>query len=57
MGTGHLCDPDSYGMKYTINPSWEKGFGIAYVIDGKAHLQFIPIRDYTCVIDGKVFRG
>jgi hypothetical protein len=44
-------------MKYTINPSWEKGFGIAYVIDGKAHLQFIPIRDYTCVIDGKVFRG
>jgi hypothetical protein len=57
MGTGHLCDPDSYGMKYTINPSWEKGFGIAYVIDGKAHLQFIPIRDYTCVLDGKIFRG
>jgi hypothetical protein len=57
MGTGHMCDPSAYGLKYTINPSWEKGFGIAYVIDGKAHLQFIPIRDYTCVVDGKVFRG
>lgn len=59
MGTGHLCDPGAYGLKYTINPSWEKGFGIAYIVDGKAHLQFIPIRHtergYTCVIDGKVF--
>lgn len=57
MGTGHLCDPTAYGLKYTINPSWEKGFGIAYIVDGKAHLNFIPIRDYTCVIDGKVFVG
>jgi len=59
MGTGHLCDPSAYGLKYTINPSWEKGFGIAYIVDGKAHLQFIPIRHtergYTCVVDGKVF--
>lgn len=57
MGTGHLCDPAGYGLKYTINPSWEKGFGIAYIVDGKAHLQFVPIRDYTVVLDGKVFRG
>lgn len=57
MGTGHLCDPDAYGLKYTMNPAWDRGFGIAYVVDGKAHLQFIPIRDYTCVIDGKVFKG
>lgn len=57
MGTGHMCDPNSYGMKYTINPAWEQGFGIAYVIDDKAHLQFIPIRNYTCVLDGKVFKG
>lgn len=57
MGCGHLCDPKSYGMKYTINPCWEQGFGIAHVIDDKAHLQFIPIRDYVCVIDGKVIRG
>jgi hypothetical protein len=59
MGTGHLCDPSSYGMKYTINPSWEKGFGIAHVTDNKAHLQFVPIRrtdkGLTCIVDGKVF--
>lgn len=57
MGTGHLCDPDSYGMKYTINPSWEQGFGIAHIVDDKAHLQFIPIRGYKCVIDGRVIVG
>lgn len=54
MGTGHLCDPSAYGLRYTINPSWEQGFGIGYVVDGKAHLQFIPMRSYTCVVDGKV---
>lgn len=57
MGTGHLCDPSGYGLKYTVNPAWEQGFGIAYLIEGKAHLQFIPIRDYTCVLDGVVYRG
>lgn len=61
MGTGHLCDPSAYGLRYTINPSWEKGFGLAYVVDGKAHLQFVPIRHtdkgLTCIIDGKVFYG
>lgn len=59
MGTGHLCDPSLPGLKYTINPGWEKGFGIAHVIDGKAHLQFIPMRKtdrgLTCIVDGKVF--
>jgi hypothetical protein len=59
MGTGHLCDPSAYGLRYTVNPAWEKGFGIAHVIDGKAFLQFIPIRHtekgLTCIIDGKVF--
>ena len=59
MGTGHMCDPAGYGLSYTINPAWELGFGIAHVVDGKAHLQFIPIRStdkgLCCVIDGKVF--
>lgn len=59
MGTGHMCDPTGYGLSYTINPAWEQGFGIAHVIDGKAHLQFIPIRStdkgLCCVVDGKVF--
>lgn len=57
MGTGHLCDPSAYGLRYTINPSWEQGFGIGYVVDGKAHLQFVPMRSYTVVLDGKVFEG
>ena len=61
MGTGHLCDTSAYGLKYTINPSWEQGFGIAYVIDGKAHMQFVPMRNssrgLTCIVDGKVFEG
>ena len=58
MGCGHMCDPDAYGLQYTINPSWELGFGIAHVVDGRAHLQFVPITsDYTCVVDGRVFRG
>jgi hypothetical protein len=59
MGTGHLCDPSAYGLKYTINPSWELGFGIAHVIENKAHLQFVPIRTTSkglvCVVDGKAF--
>jgi hypothetical protein len=57
MGTGHLCEPGTYGLKYTINPSWEQGFGIAYVVDGRAHMQFIPMRHYKVVLDGKVFEG
>jgi hypothetical protein len=58
MGTGHMCDPNAYGLKYTINPSWELGFGIAHVEGNEAHLQFIPItRDYKCFVDGKLFEG
>lgn len=57
MGTGHLCDPTAYGLQYADNPAWEQGFGIAHVIDGEAHLQFIKITDYTCVVDGKVFKA
>lgn len=58
MGTGHMCDPYAYGLKYAYNPSWELGFGVGYIIDGNVQLQFIPITaDYTCILDGKVFRG
>lgn len=58
MGTGHLCDPKAYGLQYTINPSWELGFGIGHIENGKAHLQFIPITpSYTCILDGKMFQG
>jgi hypothetical protein len=61
MGTGHLCNPSAYGLRYTVNPSWEQGFGIAYVDGEKAHLQFVPMRNtdkgLTCIVDGKVFRN
>ena len=57
MGTGHLCDPSAYGLRYTINPAWELGFGIVHVADGVAYPQFVPIVDYTCVVDGKVFKN
>lgn len=61
MGCGHLCDADAYGLQYAENPTWEQGFGTAYVVDGKAHLHFVPIRDTSrglmCVLDGKVFVG
>lgn len=61
MNTGHLCDPAAYGLKYTTNPSWELGFGIAHITDGEAQLQFIPIvetdKGYRCIVDGKVFYG
>jgi hypothetical protein len=59
MGTGHLCEPGTYGLKYTVNPQWERGFGIGHVIENKAFLEFIPIRStskgLTCIVDGKVF--
>lgn len=59
METGHMCDINSYGMQYADNPQWQQGFGIAHVTpEGKVSLQFIPIQDdYTCVVDGRLFRG
>ncbi len=58
MEIGHLCDEKAYGLKYTFNHTWEKGFAINHVIDGEPNLQFIKISpDYTCVVDGKVFHG
>ena len=58
MGTGHMCNPAGYGLGYTFNPAWELGFGIGHVFGGNVQLQFIPIsHDYTCIVDGKLFKG
>ncbi len=58
LGTGHMCDPKAYGLRYTTNPSWELGFGIGHVVDGFPNLQFVRISpDYSCTIDGKTFKG
>lgn len=60
MGTGHLCNPSAYGLRYTTNPAWELGFGIGHVYNGVASLQFIPIQNssdgYFCVVDGMVIK-
>lgn len=58
MGTGHMCDPSAYGLQYAINPSWELGFGICHIYEEQPFMQFIRISpDYTCVVDGKLFKG
>jgi hypothetical protein len=58
LGTGHMCDPNAYGLSYTNNPTWELGFGIIHVVDGKAIAQFVPIfetdQGLACIIDGKL---
>jgi len=59
MECGHMCDINGYGLQYADNPQWQQGFGLAHVTaEGKVSLQFIPIQDdYTCVVDGRVFKG
>lgn len=58
LAAGHLCDVDGYGLKYTINPAWQMGFGVLHIYGGEVHPQFIHIKsDYTAVLDGKLFQG
>lgn len=58
VGTGHLCDPHAYGLRYTFNPGWELGFAVVHVVNDRPYPQFVQITDdYTCVLDGKVFSG
>lgn len=58
MEIGHLCDENAYGLNYTWNPTWEKGFAICHIVDGVPFPQFIRISpDYTCVVEGKIFHG
>ena len=63
---GHMCDEKSSGMSYTNNHAWQKGFAIAHIESGVSftkdgyypHVQWIEITpDYTCVVDGKVFKA
>jgi hypothetical protein len=58
LETGHMCDPQAYGLQYASNPDWDLGFGLAHIHDGNISLQFVRISpDYTCVVDGRLFRG
>jgi hypothetical protein len=55
---GHMCDPKSSGMKYSQHHDWQRGFAIAHIENGKwPHIQLIEVSpDYSCVVDGKVFK-
>lgn len=58
MECGHMSDVNAYGLRYADNPTWQLGFGLAYVDGNDIQLQFVPISpDYTCWIDGKRFEG
>lgn len=59
METGHMCDPSQYGIKYSLNPDWDIGFGLVQISEsGAVQMNFIRISpDYECIVDGKVFAG
>jgi predicted phosphodiesterase len=63
---GHLTDIRSDGMSYTQQHNWTPGFAVAHIESGSSrttdgywpHIQFIEISaDYTCVVDGKLFKA
>ncbi len=55
---GHMCDEKGPGMKYTQHHDWQKGFAIAHIENGEyPHIQMIHVSpDYSCVVDGKLFK-
>lgn len=59
MGTGHMCNPRGYGLQYTIDPSWQLGFGTIEIDEhGNVFPQFHKISpDYTVIFNGRVFKG
>ena len=58
LDCGHMCDISAYGLRYTISPTWEMGFGIIHVYENEVYPEFIRIHsDYTCVVDGRRFEG
>lgn len=52
---GHLCDPSK--MDYDISPNWEPGFLFAMVSGDDVLMQPVEIRNYSCTIGTKVFKG
>ena len=52
---GHLCDPSK--MDYDIAPNWQPGFAYGIVHGDNVFIDTIEIRDYTCVVAGKVFKS
>lgn len=47
-----------YAHRIKATKDWSLGFGWGYLrADGITHLQPIPLVDYTCVLNGKLYRG
>jgi hypothetical protein len=53
-----MCDEKSTGMMYTNNHNWQKAFAIAHIENGNyPHIQLVHVSpDYSCVVDGKMFK-
>jgi len=56
---GHNTDINSAGMSYTNAKNWQPGFAVAHIENGVyTHIQLVHVSpDYTCYVDGKLFKG
>lgn len=52
---GHMCDQKK--MDYDRSPNWMPGFAVGLVHGDDVFIDTIEIRNYTCVIGTKVFKG
>lgn len=52
---GNLTNPKFHTYQTTFD--WQQGFAIAHVDGDTPHVQLIRIKDYSAVVDGRVFRS
>lgn len=52
---GHLCDPTK--MDYDNSPNWQAGFLFGVASGDDVLITPVEIRNYTCAIGTKIFRG
>jgi predicted phosphodiesterase len=60
LNVGWLGDSKEidYTHKAKVNRDWQLGFGVVYLApNGVAHAQAVPIVNYTCVVEGRLYRG
>lgn len=54
---GHMCDPTKAAEEYDLTPNWQAGFGVGLVHGDEVFIDTIEVRDYKCLVLGKVFEG
>lgn len=52
---GHLTSPNLH--TYQTQHNWQQAFLTGHVVDGVAHLSLHRIKEYSCVVDGKIFQA